>query len=122
MSLAKKVLKYIPSIGSPDSVLLAITPSGNYTTAIGGDPLDLNPKTFTDPNGVGVLGEPLNQPKTPPTIQAQALDGYYAQLIPGATLGANAIAFYEAEGTELGNGAYPAAILNGTLTVELPLR
>jgi hypothetical protein len=120
--LAFSVLKYIPSIGAPDSVLLKCTPSGNYTTAEGGDTANLNPKTFTDPLCVGVLGEPLNQPATPPSIKEQALGGYYAQLIPGATLGANAIAFYESEGNELGSGGYPAAITGGTLTVELPLR
>jgi hypothetical protein len=118
--LAFKVLKYLPSIGAPDSVLLGVTPTGNYTT--GGDTANLNPSTFSDPNGVGVLGDPLNQPTTPPSIHSQSLSGYYAQLIPGATLATNKIQFFASEGSELAQGAYPAAILNGSLTVELPLR
>ena len=121
MGLTAKVLRYEP-INNPDSVILGITAAGNYTTAVGGSTLNLNPSQFSDPNGVGVLGEPMNQPATPPSVQAQAMAGYYAQLIPGATLAVNKVAFYASEGAELGTGAFPAAILNGTLTVRLPLR
>ena len=114
-----QVLKYDPSIGAPDSVLLNAVTNGNYTTGVGGTTVDLDPAKFADPNGVGILGEPLNQPVTPPSIAACALaNGVYAQLTPGATLNANKITLWNSEGSEFGTGAYPA----GTLVVRLPLR
>ena len=122
MTLAAKVLRYEPA-DNPDSVILGITASGDYTTGIGGDPLDLDPSAFADPNGIGVLGEPTSQPATPPSIEAQAIGGYVPELIPGATLAENAIVFYDlSTGAELASEAYPAAIADGTLTVKVPLR
>ena len=113
-----QVLKYEPSL-NPDSVLLNCVTSGDYVTAQGGTTVDLDPSTFSDPNGVGVLGEPLNQPVTPPSIESCALaGGVYAQLTPGATLNANKISLWTNNDAELGNTAYPA----GTLVVRLPLR
>jgi hypothetical protein len=122
MALKGSILKYVPTIGSPDYALVKVTPSGNYVTAVGGDALNLNPSALTDPNGVGLLGQPLSQPTEPPSIEGEALAGYYAQLVPGATLDANKITFWVSEAGELGSGAYPAAILNGTLVVKVPLR
>jgi len=112
-----QVLRYEPSI-NPDTVILNAVMSGNYVTGQGGTTVNLNPSTFTDPNGVGILGVPLSQPTTPPSIDACALaNGVYAELTPGATLAANKIVLWNSEGSEFGNAAYPA----GTLTIRLPL-
>ena len=116
--LAPSILKYTPR-SNPDYAVIKITASGNYVA--GGDTLNLNPSAITDPNGVGLLGDPLNQPRTPPAIDAESLSGYYAELIPGATLATNKIQFFLSEGNELAAGAYPAAITGGTLTVRLPV-
>lgn len=116
--LAPSILKYTPR-SNPDYAILLIAVTGNYVA--GGDTINLNPSAIKDPNGVGLLGDPLNQPKTPPTIDAQALGGYYAQLDPGTTLATNKIQFYTSEGNELAAGAYPAGITGGTLTVKLPV-
>jgi hypothetical protein len=118
MALQPSIVKYTPN-GVPNEAIVSIAASGNYVT--GGDTVNLNPQNIKDPNGVGLIGYPENQPKTPPSIDAQALSGYYAQLVPGATLGANKIQFFLSEGNELAAGAYPAAILGGTLTVKLPV-
>jgi hypothetical protein len=119
MGIKFQVLKYVPSIGAPDAVLLNSVMSGNYVPGQGGTTVDLNPGTFSDPNSVGVLGEPLNQPTTPPSIEScQLAAGVYAQLTPGATLATNKISLWTNNNAELGNTAYPA----GTLVVKLPLR
>lgn len=119
MGITFQVLRYEPSIGAPDSVILNAVMAGNYVTGQGGTTVDLDPSTFTDPNGIGILGDPLNQPKTPPSIETcQLAGGDYAQITPGATLNANKISFWTNNNAELGNGAYPA----GTLTIKLPLR
>ena len=124
MGLAFKILRYSPT-NNPDTAEIGVTATGNYVTAVGGSAADLSPGNISDPNGVGLLGEPSNQPSTPPSIEAESLDGYYAELIPaaaGAALSGNKIRFWVSEGVELGSGAFPAAILNGTLTIRLPLR
>ena len=119
MAITFQVLKYLPSIGAPDSVLLNAVLAGDYVTDIGGTVINLNPGTFLDPNGVGILGEPLNPPKTPPSIYACELaNGVYAQLTPGSTLANSTITLWTNDDAEFGSDAYPA----GTLIVELPLR
>jgi hypothetical protein len=114
-----QVLKYEPSIGAPDDVLLKAVMTGDYATAQGGTVINLNPSAFADPNGVGVLGEPLNPPVTPPSIEScQLANGVYAELTPGTTLVNSTITLWDSEGSEFGNAAYPV----GTLVVKLPLR
>ena len=114
-----QVLRYEPSIGAPDSVILNCVTSGNYVAAQGGTTVDFDPAKFADPNGIGILGGPLNPPKTPPSIEnCQLANGDYAQITVGATLNAYKISFWTNNNAELGNGAYPA----GTLTIKLPLR
>lgn len=119
MALAFKVLRYTPA-NNPDTVELGVTVSGNYVT--NGDTANLNPSQYADPNGLGVLGEPLSQPVTPPSVVEENLGGYYANVVPGATLAANLIKFYQPGGAEVAAGAYPAAITGGTLTIRVPLR
>ena len=83
MGLAFKILRYSPT-NNPDTAEIGVTATGNYVTAVGGSAADLSPGNISDPNGVGLLGEPSNQPSTPPSIEAESLDGYYAELIPAA--------------------------------------
>lgn len=119
MALALKVLRYTPA-DNPDTVELGVTASGNYVTS--GDTANLNPSTYTDPNGLGVIGQPLSQPVTPPSVVGESLSGYYAQLIPGTTLATNKIQFFQPGGTEVSAGAYPAQITGGKLTIRVPLK
>lgn len=119
MALAAQLLAYRPLI-NPDHAILKVVASGSYVT-VTGDTLNLNPSSWSDPNGKGLLGEPLNATKLPPSVDDQNLGGYYAQFVPGTTLANGKIHFYLSEGSELGSGAYPAAITGGVLTVKVPL-
>ena len=47
--------------------------------------------------------------------------GYYAQIVAGATLATFKIQYFASEGAELAQAAYPAAILNGSLVLRIPL-
>ncbi|MGH9475430.1 MAG: hypothetical protein ACRD1C_03755 [Terriglobales bacterium] len=87
---------------------LALTLSGNYST--GGDTLDLtattNPnylpaaKAFSaSPDSIVILNHP---------------DGYGVEIKPGNALNNNLVKFYTAAGTELAEGAYPAALSGAT--------
>lgn len=105
---------------SPQFALVKVTRTGNYTT--GGDPVNLNPSAWSDPNGMGLLGEPLAVPGLPVAIDSEADTGYYAQIVAGATLAAFKIQYFTSEGNELAQAAYPNAILNGTLVLRVPLK
>lgn len=120
MALAPKLLGYLPT-DSPDWAVIQAVASGSYTT-VTGDTLNLNPSSWTDPNGKGLLGEPLNATTMPPSIETENLGGYYAQFVPGTTLANGKVHFYSSQGSELGSGAYPAAITGGVLTIKVPLR
>lgn len=117
--LSGSISKYVPTF-NPDFASVLFTPSGNYTT--GGDTANLNPASWTDPNTVGLLGEPLNVPQTPVSVDTQNLGGYYAEVVPASTLAAFKVQFYTSEGNELAAGAYPAAITGGQLVLRVPLR
>lgn len=118
MANAVALQKYDPQFG-PRFALLKITRSGNYVA--GGDAVNLNPGTWTDPNGLGILGDPLNVPQTPVAVDSEADQGYIATIVPGATLATFKIQYWSAEGVELGAGAYPAAISGGSLVLRLPV-
>lgn len=113
------VLRYTPP-GTPDTAELGVTPSGNYVA--GGDLMNLNPSAFTDPNGVGVLGEPLAVPKTPPAVDVENAAGYYAEIVIGATLAAFKLQWFQPGGAEVAAGAYPAQILAAVAKIRMPLR
>ena len=121
MPLAPKLLGYLPT-DSPDWAVIQAVPSGNYTTNVGGDTLSISPGDYTDPNGKGVLGEPNVLTTIPPSTETENIGGYYAQFIPGTTLKNGKVKFYQSQGSELGTGAYPAAITGGVLTFKVPLR
>ena len=118
MANAVAIQRYTPK-GIPDFALIKVSRSGNYVA--GGDIVNLNPGTWTDPNGVGILGYPLNVPKLPIAVDSEADQGYIATIVPGATLAAFKIQYWSAEGVELGAGAYPAAISGGSLVLRVPL-
>lgn len=114
-----KLLGYLPT-DSPDWAIVQPVMGGNYVT--GGDTLNLNPAVWTDPNGKGVLGEPLNPTAIPPAVDSENIGGNYAQVIPGATLATTKIKLFAPGGAEVGAGAMPAAISGGVITVRVPLR
>ena len=118
MSQAVAIQRYMPR-SIPDFALAKITRTGNYVA--GGDLVNLNPGTWTDPNGIGVLGYPVNVPKTPVAVDSESDSGYYAQVVPGATLATFKIQYFSSQGAELAAAAYPAGILNGTLVLRVPL-
>lgn len=119
MALAPKLLGYLPT-DNPDWAVIQAVATSNYVT--GGDTLSVAPAAYTDPNGKGVLGEPLGLTTIPPSTETENIGGYYAQFIPGTTLANGKVKFYQSQGAELAAGAYPAAILNGVLTFKVPLR
>lgn len=118
MANATAIQKYTSQF-SPQFALVKVTRSGNYVA--GGDTVNLNSSALTDPNGIGVLGYPLAVPKTPIAVDSEYDDGYYAQVVAGATLATFKIQYFTSEGNELAAGAYPAAILNGTIVLRVPL-
>ncbi len=119
MALAPQLLGYFP-YDNPDHAIIKVVASGNYPNPAG-DTLNLNPSAWADPYGKGLLGLPLNPTTVPPNVDAENLGGYYAQVVPGATLAACKVHFYSSQGSEVANGAYPAAISGGVLTVQVPL-
>jgi len=96
--------------------------TGNYT--LGGDTLNLNPSSFGDPNGIGLLGYPDHVPGIAPTVFSQNFTGayqlYQASVVPGTTLG-NFKLQIASGGVELGAGAYPAGLLNQYVILEVIL-
>jgi hypothetical protein len=117
--ITTQVLKYSPP-GVPDRVFLKGIFTGNY--ALGGDTFNLNPSSYTDPNGKGVLGYPDTVPSVTPAVFAQNFTGAYALyqaiVVPGTTL-ANFKIQIMSGGAELGAGAYPAGILNQSVILEV---
>jgi hypothetical protein len=115
-----KLLRYEPSIGAPDFALVQPVEAGNYST--NGDTVNLNPGSWTDPNGIGILGEPTNLPSLPVAIDSEAIGGYYAQWSAGTTLGNGKLVLYQPGGAQVAAGAVPAAISGGTIVLRVPLR
>jgi len=109
-----------------DSVTLVakLTFSGNYVNPTG-DNID-----FTTIIGASAAGGPgvaaLNTSKNPRQFLASApalqgtisrgsgAGGYDITFVPGNALNANAVFVWTAAGTQLGSGAYPAAITGDT--------
>jgi len=119
MALIEQVLKYSPN-GVPDRLFLKCILTGNYTA--GGDPLNLNPTAFQDPNGIGILGYPDTVPQIDPAVFSQVFTGayalYQAQVVQGATLGTYKLQI-QSGGVELAAGAYPAGLLNQYVIIEV---
>lgn len=117
MSVALKVLRQVNDVNTL-TTFIAATMSGNYTTAVGGDPCSLAASNIKDPNALSP-SLPGQVPPVPPTVDQEVLGGYYSELIPAATLAGFALKFYAPGGAELATGAYPAAISGGTLTLKI---
>jgi hypothetical protein len=115
MSVALKALRQVNNVNSFETHLAA-TMSGNYTP--GGDACSLAASGITDPNLI-TPSLPGQNPPVPPTVDEEALGGNYAELIPANTLSGYKLKFYQPGGSELGAGAYPAAITGGTLTIKM---
>lgn len=121
MATAVKPIKNSPA-SNPDSIYVQVTPSGNYVQAAGGgDPINLNAGTWTDPKAVGIIGPDQLSAVTPEVNVANA-GGYRAEWIPGTTLANGFLKWYAAGGAELAAGAYPAGILAATIMLRIFLR
>lgn len=99
---------------NPDTNIVSIATTGNYTSGTA-DPLPLT--AILDPLGLNQV--PLNNPGVaPPNVDPQWFGyaaGYYAQVQrTGAGTGASpyvwGLRWFISEGSELGSGAFPAAI------------
>lgn len=112
------VLVQVSPQSNPDTNVVKVTPSGNYTSGTP-DPL---PKLgdIPDPNAIGQVPMPVT-PLVTPSVKNSNTNGYYAQVQrigsgQSATFG---LRWYASEGSELGSGAYPAAISGGEIFVEV---
>ena len=97
--------------------------TGSYTTAVGGETVDLTPAVAAGipsnllPIGVTIEGNGLGTSQT-------AGGGYYDFGI-GATLGTCKLKIFSAGGAELGSGPYATtnvAVLNDVVTLEIAWR
>ena len=102
---------------NPTAMYCTVAFSGSYVA--GGDTLNLTPSTILDPGVRGVLG-PNTVPRVAPGVLSENLGGYYAQVVPGATLSTFKLKVYSPGGAELAAGAYPAAITGGNLSLVIP--
>jgi hypothetical protein len=98
------------------TTVFGITPSGNYP----GDPGEVVTLTSLSANTAAqTVSGPGGTAKLGAAVAASQLGGYKAELKPTATAGQYNLSFWTSGGTELGAGAYPAAISGGVLTVEV---
>lgn len=122
MAIKVNLLRYTPA-NNPDTAEVQLVPSGNYVA--NGDAVNLSPSAWSDPNGLGILGTPLTEPVTPPSVYGENnLGGYYTQLLPGATLAAAKLQVFSPGGADLGNNPYPAGMKAATsaIIVRVPLK
>lgn len=107
-------LKQTSPASNPDTNIVAVAVSGSYTSGTA-DPLPL--ATIADPDVLAQV--PLNDPgQAPPPVSPQVFGfagGYYAQVQRTVSAGQTSfgLRWYLSEGSELGSGAYPAAITGG---------
>lgn len=101
------------------STILAKALPGDNVYVTGGVQLDLSPGKILDPNQLGIVG-PSSAPPVTPGIFGQANGGYRAEVIPTTGgLSAYKLKYYNADGTELAAGAYPAGITGGNLVLQI---
>lgn len=136
MATALKAVGVSPA-SNPDKVTLQLTFSGNYVSP---EPLNLapydagnNPGGVTNPLLLELPSMPLGLSQAP-SVLAEDIGGYYVQLDPlvpsGETNGVQnslkldggvSLKIYSSEGNELAAGAYPAALLDGSVLLEMVL-
>lgn len=116
--LQVQIVRVVP-IGMQVRVSFNVIPSGNYTTGVGGDPLNFA-NAIADPSFFGNV--PLiNSDQAPVDLDVWDAGGNLANgVFPvlGTTQANCAVKFTSAFNTELGTGAYPASILNSKLMGE----
>jgi hypothetical protein len=114
---------------NPDRMFLALSFSGNYGAGGGaGDTLNITPYQssgnttgFTDPKNIFAKSIAVN-PDVPPGVFAENLVGGYVQAYLGATPETAVLRCFNANGTELTQGAaYPAGFLAGLVILEVLL-
>jgi hypothetical protein len=108
MAVTVKLTDYTP--GRRNSTqFYQLTFSGNYGGTTAGDTVNFN--TAANPNGVDLEpGVAVNPPEGVPGIYAENLGGGYVQFVPNpAAAGVYTLLAYEANGTEVPAGAYPAS-------------
>lgn len=99
-------------------LLVSAAPADNVYVA-GGVTLNLSPGNILDPQALGVVG-PSQLPAVPPGVFSENLSGYYAQVVPGATLATFKLQYFQPGGAEVAAGAYPAQITGGHLVLSVP--
>jgi hypothetical protein len=107
---------------TPTIIRASVIPNDNVYVA-GGVQLNLSPGSILDPSALGVMG-PSNVPSVLPAPISESLGGYYAQVVPATASGPAGLATYKLQyfqpgGAEIAAGAYPGAILAGTLVLEI---
>jgi hypothetical protein len=88
--------------------------SGSYST--GGDTLDLTPLLGSLPSGA--LPISMFAEGNGPTASQQGGGGYYA-VLAGTTLANNKLKIFSSGGSEIGAGAYPAAVTTDVVTLQI---
>lgn len=120
MSVALQVMRYVPAV-NPAYVILKAVRSGSYVA--GGDPINLAPSSWTDPNGVGIIGYPTTPPSVPPGIDTDnftgASIGGYSQIVPGTTLQNFKLMTLAPGGAEIAATTYPAGVLAGDTYIRV---
>lgn len=102
-----------------NTIYASALPGDNVYVA-GGVQLNLSPGKIKDPDALGVIG-PSEVPPVTPGVFSEAMGGYRAEVVPTTgDLSAYKLKYYNADGTELAAGAYPAGITGGELTLAIP--
>ena len=118
MALQVQIVRITP-IGNQVRVSFNVIPSGNYTTGIGGDPLNFA-NAIADPSFFGAVAS-IPSSQGPVDLDVWDVGGNLANgvfPVKGSTQANSAVKFSSAFNTELGTGPYPASILNSVLEGE----
>lgn len=95
-----------------------ITFSGSYVQTTGET---INLLTASNANGYELNGAVPSGTGAEVDVEASNVGGYEAS-ISGYSAGTFTLQFFASGGTELGAGAYPAAISGGSITIAVPHR
>lgn len=106
---------------NPDRMVLKNVVTGNYTSGTA-DPLPLS--NIADPGAIGVItnaGSGTNPPPVTPSIWNAFCLGYYCEVERIVTNGVTTfgLRWFAPGGAELATGAFPAAILDAEIFIEV---
>jgi hypothetical protein len=93
--------------------------SGNYTTAVGGDTLDLSSVAGLIPSGA--LPLQITYEANGLGTSQSAAGGYY-QIGAGNALNNSKVKIFASGGAELGTGGYPVAVTSDVVTLVITWR